>query len=179
MSCRRNCNKKCFSYSAGMSIVELLFVVFLVGGIMSAVIGFSAFSIQTVSLLTQTAQANALAGEALEAARSFRDGIPWDQQDPGDEYDGLGQVALGVPYHISMSGDAPPQWRLIAGSETLGIFTRTIVFESVQRDALDNIVESGGVMDIGTKKITAEISWQERQRPHAVEMSTYLANWKQ
>ena len=178
---RRNCNKiqSLRMYSAGVTIIELLLAVFLVGGIVSALLGFSAFSIGTAGVLSQTAQANAFVQEAVEAVRSFRDGIPWDQQDSGDEYDGLGQVAQGVPYHISMSGDTPPQWRLLAGAETIGIFTRTIVFESARRDAADTIVESGGIADPNTKKVTVEVSWQERQRPHAIEIATYFTNWKQ
>lgn len=165
--------------SKGISIVELLVGAGILAMSLGALLGFLSFATSTASLVKQQAQAAALTQGALEAVRSFRDGIPWNADDPQNQYDGLGRVQTGVPLHAQMSGDAPRQWQIVSGPETLGIFTRTIVFENVQRDVNSNIVQAGGIEDPDTKKVTVTVSWSAKTRTHDLALTAYLTNWKQ
>ncbi|MDO8474155.1 MAG: hypothetical protein Q7S62_01215 [bacterium] len=163
----------------GISIIELLVGAGILTLSLSALLGFLAFTLTTSSFLKQQAEATALAEEALEAVRSFRDGTSWNVDDPQNQYDGLGQVQTGVPYHLGLSLDVPPRWQLLREAETIGIFARTIVFENVQRDVNSNIVASGGVQDPDTRKVTVTVSWTARTKAHEVVVVSYLTNWKQ
>ena len=165
--------------SKGISIIELLVGTGILTLSTSALLGFLAFTITTSSFLKQQTEATALAQEALEAVRTFRDGTGWNDDDPQNEYDGLGQVQTGVVYRVALSGDVPPRWQLIAGSETIGMFSRSVTFESVQRDVDDNIVESGGVQDPNTKKVSVTVSWTAKTKQHDIALVSYFTNWKQ
>ena len=165
--------------SKGISIIELLVGTGILTLSTSALLGFLAFTITTSSFLKQQTEATALAQEALEAVRTFRDGTGWNDDDPQNEYDGLGQVQTDVAYRVALSGDVPPRWQLIAGSETIGMFSRSVTFESVQRDVDDNIVESGGVQDPNTKKVSVTVSWTAKTKQHDIALVSYFTNWKQ
>ncbi|MCH7828738.1 prepilin-type N-terminal cleavage/methylation domain-containing protein [Patescibacteria group bacterium] len=166
------------NYSRGISIIELLVVIMIIGVAISASISFSTFSLRTASLFKQTTQASFFAKEYVEALKNYRDNTGWTDDDPGNNYDGLGQVTTGVSLHLELSGDTPPRWQLLLGQETLGIFTREVVVDLVERDAADNIVESGGTLDPQTKKVTVTVFWEERQRTHDIQVTTYLTNWR-
>lgn len=169
---RRTFNNK------GVSIVELMVVVLIIGVALGALLTFGTFSLRTASLLERTAQASLLVQDAMEAVKNYRDNTEWDENDPADEYDGLGLVATASPLHLALSEDVPPRWRLLSGAETLGIFTRQVVVEPVERDAQDDIVESGGALDPATRKVTVTVSWEERGAPRELEAITYVTNWR-
>jgi Tfp pilus assembly protein PilV len=163
----------------GISIIELLVGAGILTLSTSALLGFLAFTITTSSFLKQQAEARALTEEALEAVRNFRDGTGWEDDDPQNEYDGLGRLQTGVAYHVELSQDPIPRWQLIAGSETLGMFSRSVAFENVQRDVNDDIVEENGVQDQDTKKVTVTVSWTAKTKSHEVTLVSYFTNWKQ
>lgn len=163
----------------GISVIELLVGAGILTLSLSALLGFLAFTLATTSFLKQQAKATALVEEALEAVRSFRDGTGWNDDDPQNQYDGLGRAQTGVAYHIALSEDVPPRWQLLSGSEMITLFSRTVTFENVQRDASDDIVASGGVQDPDTKKVTVTVSWTAKTKVHEVTVVTYLTNWKQ
>ncbi|MBI4101712.1 MAG: hypothetical protein HY443_01985 [Candidatus Nealsonbacteria bacterium] len=155
----------------GVSIIEILVAIVVIVVALTGLLGLASFSLRASGLIEQTTQANSLAQESLEALRNFRDGTYWDT-------DGLGPLSAGIDYHLQKTG-SPLEWQIIQGSEVVGIFTRKIVLNNVLRDASDNIVQSGGVNDPKTKKITATVSWQERGKNHQVELVAYLTAWKQ
>jgi len=163
----------------GISIVELLVGAGILTLSLSALLGFLAFTLTTSSFLKQQTEATALAQEALEAVRNFRDGTGWNDDDLQNQYDGLGKAQTGVAYHLGLSLDVPPRWQLLLGAETIGMFARTIVLENVQRDVNDNIVDSGGVQDPDTKKVTARVLWTAKTKAHEVVVVSYLTNWRQ
>ena len=116
---------------------------------------------------------------ALEALKNARDGTTWNVDDPQNQYDGLGKAQTGVPYHLGLSLDVPPRWQLLLGAETIGIFTRAILFENVQRDAESAIVSAGGIDDPNTKKVTVTVSWTAKTKAQEVTIVSYLTNWRQ
>lgn len=154
----------------GFSILEILVVVAIIGGVFVSIFTVISLSLVNASLREQTSTARLLLEEAVEAVRNFRDGTLWDTN-------GLGTLSLGTNYYPSQSG-SPPKWTLAAGVETLSGFTRKIVFNEVRRDSNNNIVSSGGTVDSDTKKATITVSWTERGRTHQVEIQTYFSNWR-
>ena len=154
----------------GVSIIEILIVIAIVGFTLVSILGLVVLSLKISTSTKEIVQANALAQETIEAIRNFRDGTEWATN-------GLGTLTTGVFYHLEKTADVPAKWSLDGGEGTIGNFTQKIIFEDVQRDINDNIVESGGTNDPDTKKITTTISWQERGKTHQIEIITYLTNW--
>lgn len=165
-------------YSKGISIIELLVAIVIIGVAVSALISFATFSLRTASLLKQTTQASFFAQEAMEALKNYRDNTSWNDDDPLDKYDGLGVVPTETSLRFELSGDTPARWQFLLGTETLGIFTRDIVMEFVGRDTQDNIVASGGTLDLETKKATVTVFWEERGGIRELEIITYITNWR-
>ena len=166
------------TYSKGISIIELLVVILILGVGIAGALSFGVFSLRVASLQKQTTQAAFLAQDALEALKNYRDNTGWNDNDPANQYDGLGVVATGTPLHPALSGGSPERWQLLLGQETIGIFTRDVVAEPIERDGADNIVESGGTIDSDTRKITVRVTWQERKTAREFETITYLSNWR-
>lgn len=165
--------------NAGISIVELLVGASILTLSLSALLGFLSFAVSTASLLQQQTQAITIAEGTMEALKNFRDGTLWNVDDPQNQYDGVGRVQTGVPYHVGLSGDVPPRWQLLGGAETMGAFTRAVVFESAQRDANSAIVSAGGIDDPNTKKVTVTVSWTAKAMTQEIAIMSYLTNWQQ
>lgn len=166
------------STQQGFSVIEILVLSTVLLAVMGVLMGFASFSLGAAILYKQTAQAGSMAQEAMEAARSFRSEVAWNNNDINNEYDGLGAMIMETSYHPRKSLDALPRWQFIQGQETIGMFTRTVTFSQAQRNAQQDLVESGGSPDPDTKKITVQVSWSERSRPHSVSLTSYLTNWK-
>lgn len=169
----QNCNNR------GVSIIELLVVVFIVGLALTALLAFGSISLRAASVLQHTTQASFLAQDALEALKNYRDNTDWEADEPGIQYDGLGVVPTATPLHLELSGDVPPRWQLLSGAETMGRFERAVVIDQVLRDGADNIVQSGGSLDPDTKEVTVTISWVERGDSRQVQAVSYITNWRQ
>ena len=156
--------------SAGFIFLEVIIAVALVSIVFVTLLGIGFLSLNISALLQQESQADSLVKEELEAIRAFRDETvdSWDTT-------GLGSLDTGVAYHLAKSGD-PLAWSVETGSETIGIFTRQVVFDSVLRDSNNNIVESGGTDDPDTKKVTVTVAWLAGAATTTTQMSTYITN---
>lgn len=150
------------SGNKGVSIIEMLVVIAILAITLTTLLGLVSFSLGIQGMVRQTTQASNLAQEAMEAVRSIRDNSGWAQMVNGNH--GL--------------ANAGGHWIFSDTDNVISGFTRTVLISDVQRDVLSNIVESGGVVDADTKKITITVSWSERSRPHDIELITYLTNWK-
>lgn len=143
-------------------MIELLVVVAILTITLTTILGMASFSLGVQGIVRQTAQADNLAKEAMEAIRNIRDNNGWNQ------------ITAGT-HGLSSAGGV---WSFSGGQNIIDNFTRTSLVSDVQRDASSNIVEMGGTPDPDTKKITVTVLWSERSRPHKVELITYLTNWK-
>ena len=154
-------------FNRGISIIEILVIIAIISITLVNILDLTLISLKSSILIKETAEADALAVEMVEAVRNFRDGTEWST--------GLGALTTGAsnPYHPEKTGDTPPKWSIISGSETINQFTREVIFEEVARDGNDNIAESG-TNDPDTRKVTVTISWKNRE----VEIVTYFTNWK-
>ena len=155
----------------GASIVELALALFVISIGITALLTLAALSLTTSSSSEQRIQANAFAGEMLEAVRNFRDGTDWDT-------DGIGTLTTGVNYYTHQTGGIPNEWELVLGTTTSEIFTKRVVFEDVQRDIADDIVPSGGTNDPDSRKVTAFVSWTEEGDAKEISLSLYITNWR-
>lgn len=167
---------KKFKNEKGLSIVEILIIAAIIGIALTSLLGIATFSLRIATLEREVTQANILAQKTMEAVRNFRDETDWNNNDPQDQYDGLGVITTGVAYCPEKSSDIPPKWMLIQGEETIDGFTRKVVFEDVSRDTNDNIeqVYNPNNDDPDTKKTIVAVSWKDKK----VEIVTYFTNWK-
>lgn len=145
----------------GILAIEILIAVAIIAVTLTSVLGLATFSLSVSTLMRETTQANNIAQETMEAVRNIRDG-DWNKVTNGNH--GLTNAA-GF-------------WDFDGVENVINGFTRTALIEDVQRDANDDIVESGGIIDADTKKITVIVSWQEKGRTHDVKIITYLTNWQ-
>jgi len=167
----------------GSLLIELVIVIGIIVGVLGAVLGLSTFSLLASSTVQQTAEAVALAEETLEALRNYRDGVPWQNNPAGIEYDGLKTLVDAspspCPCHLIKSGDTPPQWQMATGPETVGIFSRQVELTFLERDGNDNIVPSGTYIDEDSVEATVTVSWEERGNLQEIKIVEYLMNWQQ
>lgn len=154
----------------GISIIEILVAVAILGVTFSSLFGLIGFSLRASNMVKQSTQANVLAQGVMEAVRDFRNQNPW-------EVSGLGVLSVGTAYHPEKTGGVLPEWNLVLGQVTAGIFTKQVIFETVYRDSNDDIKESG-IEDPYTKKATVTVFWQERGRDHQMELVSYFTNWQ-
>lgn len=150
----------------GISIIEILIVIAIIVIALIGLLGLITFSLKISTLIKETTQANNLARETLEVVRNFRDGTDWNT-------DGLNTLIAGDSYYLQKSTDIPPKWQVVPGEEIIGGFTRKVVFNNVQRDGNDNIVEAGDI-DLNTRKVVATVFWKDKE----IEIITYLTNWR-
>ena len=171
VKCQRsvvNCRQK------GSILLEALIAIMVLSFAFTVILDVGTLSVKTSTSIQKNSQANFLLKEEMEAARTYRDGTTWTS---ATNPIGLGTVNTGSdnPYYFVLdTGVNPNKWVLTSGTETIGIFTRRIVFDQVYRDSNSNIVSSGGTLDNNTKKVTATVSWPEK----TLNLMTYLTNWK-
>lgn len=105
-----------------------------------------------------------LAEEGIEAVRLLRD-ESWSAY--------IASLNAGVDYFPVISGT---QWVLEANDPGVisGLYTRTVRFESVDRDANDDIVSSG-TLDPDTREVTVSVGWDNPQKEF--QITTYLTNF--
>lgn len=159
--------------NSGSILLEALISIIIIGLVFSVLLDIGVLSLKTSISIEKITKADFLLKEAIESVRSFRDGTNWSSN-------GLGLVSTGTsnPYYLDLDTTVSPnKWNLISGTETIGIFTRKIVFDNVSRDPTTKNIESVYYPpndDPDTKKVTAIVGW-EAQR---AQVLTYFTNWK-
>ena len=153
----------------GFILVEIIIAIALIVSVFVILLGIAFSALNISASIKKETQANSLIKEEFEALRNFRDGTQW-------AIDGLGTVNTGAssPYHLVNSSN---KWALVSGTETLGIFTRQIIFDKVSREVSTKNIEevySSARNDSDTIKATIKISWQNK----TIQNVLYLTNWK-
>ncbi len=162
-----------FKDNKGSILLEAFIAIIIIGIAFGVLLDISRLSVTISSSIQKTDQANFLLKEAMEAARSFRDGTTWSTN-------GLGTVNTGNanPYYFLLNTNVTPnRWDLTAGTETSGNFTRKIIFDKVSRDPTTNNIENTYNAlhdDPNTKKVTVTVSWPGK----SMNLITYFTNWK-
>lgn len=158
----------------GFVFLEILMAVALISIVFIMLLGIGFSTITLATSLQQTTLADSLIKEELEAIRSFREGTTWAT-------DGLQTVATGSvsPYYLSLDTSVtPPKWQLNSGTQTVGAFTRKIIFDTVSRDPSTQNIESiynASHDDPDTRKITVIVTAGSK----TWQVVSYLTNWNQ
>ncbi|MFC1751699.1 hypothetical protein ACFLY5_00965 [Patescibacteria group bacterium] len=140
----------------GVSIISLTLF-----GIMTVVI--TAFNLMGYS--TMNVQASYLLEEGIEVMRIFRD-AGWNSY--------INSLTIDTPYYLVFENN---NWLATTTAINIdGKFNRTFVLQNVNRNVSDDIVESGGVIDVGTKKIIMSVEWQSKKGTSTKEIVSYLSD---
>src|SRR3972149_4923291 len=147
----------------GQSVIELLLAMGLAAVFLPALLTGLIASREGRPQQMQRQAAAYLLQEAAEAARSLR------------EYSWLSLPGAGVyhPAHDLVTN----RWDLLAGSETVGDFTRTVTISDVYRNSSGAIVLSGGTIDPSSKRLAIEVSWQ-LPKSSSVGQELYLTRYR-
>lgn len=157
-----------FLKNRGFIFLEIIIAVALIGIVFITLLGIGFSSLNVSTSLQKQSKADVLAKEEIEAVRAFRDSTAstWSSS-------GLGFYNVNTDYHLILGG-SPPAWSISAGTETIGEFTRKVVFGNVMRDGGGNIVESGGTNDPDTRKVTATVTYNNKTH----QLTAYFTNWQ-
>jgi len=150
----------------GFSIIELLVGASILSVVMvSLVVVFQAFLVQSFESLERT-QAAFLAEEGIEAVKILRD-KGWDEN--------IGTLSDGSDYYLVFENNL---WVATTVPQDLidGMFERTFVIESVDRDGNDDITTSG-TDDPNTKHIQIEVAWFAGSATTTKSLETYVTNF--
>ncbi|OGZ66683.1 MAG: hypothetical protein A3C50_02235 [Candidatus Staskawiczbacteria bacterium RIFCSPHIGHO2_02_FULL_43_16] len=159
---------------AGFIFLEILIAVTLISVVFVTLLGVGFSALTLATSLQKTAQADSLIKEELEAVRSFREGTTW-------QTNGLATKSIGSanPYYATLDPEInPPAWQLTEGIETVGDFTRKVVFDAVSRDLATNNIEAvynATRDDPDTRKVTVTVTLGAK----TYQVISYLTNWNQ
>ncbi|TSC69432.1 MAG: hypothetical protein G01um101466_29 [Parcubacteria group bacterium Gr01-1014_66] len=149
---------------SGYGLVETIIVVAVIGGILGTFFGIEQLGIRLLRQEKEHLEAFLLAEEGMEAVRALRD-TSWTTH--------IAPLATnGTPYYAVIEN---ARWKLTTTAPPLleGIYTRTILFASVNRDGADRIA-GAGALDPGTRKVTVRINWGASQK----ELITYITDFR-
>lgn len=158
-----NKNKK---KNFGFTIIEVLVACSIISISMFALMQTAGQGIILSNQALKKSQASLLLEEGAEAVKSIRD----------NNWTTISDLSLNTNYYLSFSS-SPNGWVLSTTPLTIdSIFTRTIVITSVNRDTNDDIVLSGGILDVRTKKVIINVSWEQATTTNTKSLSFYIAD---
>ncbi len=163
----KNQNKACPAKhlrSGGFMMVEILIAVSIMVVIVLATMAVVQKGISISRQSLHNAQASFLLEEGGESVRILRD----------NAWSNISNLSLSTNYYPTFSGGT---WTLTTTPNQVGSFTRTVQVFVVNRDATTgDIVSGGGVLDLGTKLITVNVSWSEAGQTVSKNLSFYISN---
>ncbi|MFZ2189971.1 MAG: prepilin-type N-terminal cleavage/methylation domain-containing protein, partial [Candidatus Magasanikiibacteriota bacterium] len=147
----------------GQSLLEVIVALAIFALISATMVSLSTGGFVSMNVGGEQTEAQALAGEGVEAVRAIRDRA-WNE----------------LTFTTSSITTSSGQW-IFSGENTiaqLGDYKRTITVETICRDVSNNITPCPGFYtDVQTKKITSQIDWPVRDTTNTVKQVSYLTNW--
>jgi len=152
--------------SGGLGLIEGVVAVAIVGSAFVAVVGAFNLFLRTALRTTPEIKAIFLLDEGLEAMRSIRD-IDWQTE--------ISPLALDTPHNLVFVAG---RWESTTTPITYidGVYDRTVVLASVNRDSDGRVVASGGTLDPNTKYVTVSVAWSNRTATTTKTASLYITN---
>ncbi len=167
--------KKNKNKNSGFTLIEVLIACAIITVSMFALMSTAQKGLSLSREALLMSQANTLMEEGAEAVKSIRD----------NNWTDVSNLNLNTNYYLYFNTNTK-NWKLDTNSTSLlgyeptypvdGVFSRSIVVSSVERDANDDIVASGGTVDTGTKKITVTVSWTSTSGFKSKNLSFYISN---
>jgi len=146
----------------GFSVLEIVLAMGLFTIIAGGAAGVVIQAFSSTRLGEEETKATFLASEGLEAVRAIQERDFW-------------ALVAGTHGLDSSTG----KWELSGTQNTFGKYTRKIVISNIYRDASGNIVTSGGILDLYTKRVEAVVTWDFTPTRHnTVRLPTYFTYWE-
>lgn len=148
--------------TSGFGLIEIIIVLAIAVTAIFALSAVSAFSLRAVTERGIEARAGEAAAEGLEAVKAIRD----------SGWTNIYSKNVGAPYYATST---PTGWtlELTNPGKVEGVFTRTITFEKVFRDAADSIA-SAGTEDTRARKVTIQVTWDARGGSKSYTLASYV-----
>lgn len=157
-----NHNKK----SRGFALIEVMIACALVATVTITLLSFAEKGLGLSSRSLRQVQATLIAEEGAEAVKTIRDA----------NWTNISGLTLNTNYYLSYN-NSTDVWSLSTTPNSIdNIFTRSIVFNSVNRDSNNDIVTTGGTTDAGTIKVTVTVSWLSTEGANSKVLTLYIAN---
>src|SRR3989344_2336 len=158
------------SSSYGQSLVELLIGIAVVAIISGSVAGALFLSVRTNKQSATSEEASSLGQELFDHTKSLSEGS-WNAVYSQPIKSSTSTYHLDATSTISIATGTDA---ILKGDIT---YTRWFSIENVYRDANGDIVESGGIEDTSTQKITVHVEWPFFGDVADVTMTQYLTRW--
>lgn len=152
----------------GFGLLEIVIATSLISGTLFSLAFVFLLANKLETRASNQVRANFLAEEGLEALRFLRD-TSWSAN--------FASLNTGTTYY-PLFNSGGPSWSITTSNPGFidGLYARSFTVASVNRDASDNIVSSGGTLDPNTKEFRVSVSWQERGVYSTTTVSTYLSD---
>lgn len=150
-------NKK----SKGFSLIELVlaiaFFAIIAGGTILPIINSHLNQLE----VSKRIQANAVLNETWEALRAIRN-RDW------------ANIANGT-YGLDQTSGI---WEFSGASDVVNGITRSITISNAERNLMQNLVESGGMNDPNSKRVSIQLSWDSTPySSHSIEVDSLITNY--
>ncbi|MDD5715625.1 MAG: prepilin-type N-terminal cleavage/methylation domain-containing protein, partial [Patescibacteria group bacterium] len=147
----------------GQSLLELLVAMVIFILVISSI----------MFLVLDAHSANRQGGERTKAALYAQEGYEAVRSIANRGWRNMQDGTFGI---TSASG----QWELQASPSVLdNQYTRSVTIAPVYRDETGAIVDSGGAIDVDTKRVITDVTWNfTASRPERVTTETYITNWR-
>jgi len=156
MSCNKHKNQQ------GQSLIELLVAMAVFVLVVSSIMFLTLDAHLATRQGAERTQATFLVQEGVEATYSIKN--------RGWKYLTIGSHGLDESGNL---------WEFSGAENLIDKYTRQVTVEEAYRDVNGDIVDSGGSVDLDTKKITSRVNWDfSPNRPLEVAVTSYLTNWR-
>ncbi len=151
-------------YNKGFFLIEVVVAASIISVVLILLLGSIQDSVEVSQRSLERTQSSYILEEGAEAVKAIRDAA-WTN---------ISGLTSGTTYYLSFNGTA---WSLNTSTpDTLGAFSRRVVFADVYRDSNDDITTSGGTIDAGTKKVTITTNWTAPSGSKTESLDFYIAN---
>lgn len=151
---------KAYSFSKGMSILEVVISATIILILTTAMGGALRTFIVVTRISNEKTQAALIIEETADGIRYLRDNS-WATN--------IAPITLNTPHYLKWQNN---KYEISTDSTPVqGIFTRTVTFSNIIRNAQDDIASSG-VVDTKTKKVTIDV--HSNQNPPEVSIQTEM-----
>lgn len=156
--------KEKLNMKKGVGLVEVLVAVFIFTVILSSLILISNLYLSGATDSLRNTQAAYLAEEGVESLKTIRD----------NSWDNISSIPTDTEKYLSFS-TASSSWQVSNSEETVGVFSRSFIINSVNRDSNGDISLSG-TEDPNTKKVNMIVSWNGKNGVVTKNLITYITN---
>jgi type II secretory pathway pseudopilin PulG len=144
------------------SILEIVLAMGLFAIIVGGAVSVVTRAFSSIRLGEEETKATFLAVEGIEAVRAIQERDFW---------------AL-VPGTYGLSNSSG-YWEFFGAQDESEKYTREVVISDVYRDGSGNVIESGGTLDLYTKRVTAVVTWYfSPTRQNTISLPTYFTYWE-